>query len=270
MIFYLWKNKIYIHPMELKDLRSISIWKKEKLELNISVDCVLLTVRDKKLKVLLNMPFPEVGYFLPGGFIMTDEDADAAAIRILHQRTGLDHIYLKQFRAFSDPGRFSYPTLFRNIGWEKHLMEELHTLSERMISIGYFALVNAELIQPTGGDFQESTTWGDIEHLPELNFDHELIITEAVDALRRELYFRPVLYNLLPEKFTMPELQNLYEIILGKPLDRGSFQRKMLRWDVFERLEERRSGVAHKRPFLYRFNKEKYTTALQKGIHFAI
>lgn len=256
--------------MELKDLRNLSGWELEKLELNISVDCVLLTVRDQKLKVLLNALIPSYGYFLPGGFIRSDEDTDAAAIRLLYQRTGLDHIYMKQFKVFSDPGRFSFKDWFSKVKLEQQWMDMLPDLPERVISVGYFALVNSELVQPTGGVFQEDSIWADIDDLPGLNFDHASIIPEAVDALRRELHFRPVLYNLLPEKFTMPELQNLYEIILGKPLDRGSFQRKVLRWDVFERLEERRSGVAHKRPFLYRFKKEKYESALRQGIHFAI
>lgn len=256
--------------MELKDLRNASTWKAEEMELSISVDCVLFTIQDQKLKVLLNKPFPELDYFLPGGFILIDEDADAAAIRVLLQRTGVDQIFLKQFRAFTDPGRFSYRTLFQSLGMEQQMIDELPGLPARVTSIGYFALVSSELIQPTGGDFQEDTIWSDTSNLPELHFDHKLIISEAAEALRRELYFKPVLYNLLPEKFTMPELQTLYEIILGKSLDRGSFQRKMHRWDIFDRLEERRSGVAHKRPFFYRFNREKYEGALQQGIHFAI
>jgi len=201
---------------------------------------------------------------------MADEDSDAAAIRILYQRTGVNHIFLKQFRTFTDPDRFSYAELFQRLGMEQQIMDELPLLPERVISIGYFALVNAELIHPTGGEYQENTSWGDAEQLPQLSLDHASIIKQALDALRRELYFKPVLYNLLPEKFTMPELQTLYEIILGKSLDRGSFQRKMLRWDIYERLEERKTGVAHKRPFLYRFNREKYDRAQQQGIHFAM
>jgi hypothetical protein len=153
---------------------------------------------------------------------------------------------------------------------EKYTTADLPVLPERVISIGYFALVNPEMIKLTGSDYQENTTWEDTAHLPELNFDHDRIILEAIEELRKELYFSPVLHNLLPEKFTMPELQNLYEIILGKSLDRGSFQRKMLRWDIFERLEEKKTGVAHKQPFLYRFNREKCDRAMQQGIHFAL
>lgn len=254
--------------MELKDLRNVTIWKNEKLELNISVDCVLITVKNQKLKVLLTAPFPTLGYFLPGGFIMTEEDADSAAKRILYQRTGLNDIYLKQFRVFTDPGRFSFPNVFRRIGMVHPSVDEHPVFPDRVISIGYFALVNHEMLHPKGDNFQEIATWADTGRLPALNFDHKQIIVEAVDALRRELYFKPVLYNLLPEIFTMPELQKLYEIILGRQLDRSSFQRKMLRWNIFERLEERRSGVAHKRPFLYRFNEEKYLAARRQGIHF--
>ena len=103
-----------------------------------------------------------------------------------------------------------------------------------------------------------------------MKFDHNQIVNDAVEALRNELYLKPIAYNLLPEKFTMPELQKLYEIILDKKIERSSFQKKMLKWDIYERLEERREGVAHKRPFLYRFDSQKYEEALKQGGRFGI
>jgi 8-oxo-dGTP diphosphatase len=254
--------------MKINDLTTAAFWNQTKMELNISVDCVLFTVMDQKLKVMLNAPFMDMEHSLPGGFVHSDEHTDEAASRILHQRTGIQNIYLNQFKTFSDPGRFSFESLIRH--FDQAEVDKLPKLPDRVISIGYFALVDSEQIHPSGGDFQEITTWFNIEVLPSLNFDHKNIITEAIEALRKELHFNPVLHNLLPKKFTMPELQRLYEIILGKKLDRGSFQRKVLRWDIFERLEERRTGVAHKQPFLYRFNAKKYQGALNNGLHFAI
>jgi hypothetical protein len=241
-----------------------------ELELNISVDCVLFTVINDKLQVLLTRFSPDFGYALPGGFVRKKEDTDHAANRILFERTGVNYIYLKQFKVFSDPKRFSFEPMIERINQQDAMQVNVNQLPERVISVGYFALVNYESIHPTGGEFSEDSSWMDTEELPDLIFDHAAIIAEAAEALRRELYFKPVLYNLLPERFTMPELQNLYEIILGKSLDRGSFQRKMIRWDIFERLQERRTGVAHKQPFLYRFNKEKYELAVEQGIRFVL
>ena len=139
-----------------------------------------------------------------------------------------------------------------------------------LILFALVALVNFKSIPLTGGVLEEESCWCDVHQLAELEFDHKHIIQEALKALQKEVYFRPIVYKLLPEKFTLPELQNLYEVILGKSLDRGSFQRKMLRWDIFERLDERRSGVAHKRPFLYRFDPKKYQAALERGMSFGM
>ena len=256
--------------MEYKKLIKKINWETEKLDLNISVDCVLFTVQDLRLKVLLTQPFPEFGFTLPGGFIRTDEETDRAATRILHERTGVEQIYLEQFKVFSDPERFSFEALVKRLALEPKLRKQMPEFPNRVISIGYFALVNFESLILTGGNLEEETCWSDILQLPDLNFDHASIIEEALNALRKELHFKPVLYNLLPEKFTMPELQNLYEIILGKTLDRGSFQRKMLRWDIFERLDEQRKGVAHKRPWLYKYNKEKYDLVMNQRIRFTL
>jgi len=242
----------------------------ENLELNLSVDCVIFTIRDRKLKVLLTKLSPEMNWMLPGGFMAKNEDADQAANRILKFRTGVDKVYLNQFQIFSKPNRFTFNSISQFLPLSEEEISYLNKLPERVISIGYFALVNYQAIHITGGVMEEETCWCDIHLLPILEFDHKHILQEALTALRKEVYFRPIVYRLLPEKFTLPELQALYEVILGKSLDRGSFQRKMLRWDIFERLEERRDGVAHKRPFLYRFDRKKYQAALQRGLSFGM
>jgi len=242
----------------------------DELELNLSVDCVIFTIENAGLKVLLTKLLPEMNWMLPGGFITKRENANQAANRILKFRTGVENIYLNQFQIFSDPERFTF-----SLPIQKGVLSEedsaiIEQLPKRVISIGYFALANFESIHPTGGVLEEESCWCDIDELPELEYDHKQIINEAILSLRKEVYFRPIVYKLLPEKFTLPELQSLYEVILGKSLDRGSFQRKMLRWDIFERLEERRGGVAHKRPFLYRFDHKKYQGAIEKGLNFGM
>jgi len=252
--------------MDRKKLTEYFLNQLESTELNLSVDCVLFTIREERLKVLLTKLFEDSGWMLPGGFINKDEDSDASADRILFQRTGVSNIFLQQFKIFSDPDRFSFNSL--KIGHMEKLDQT--RFPDRVISIGYFALVNMESLHLTGGEFDEDTIWADVEELPPLEHDHKEIIREAVEALRKELFFRPIAYNLLPEKFTMPELQKLYEIILDRTLERSSFQKRMLKWNIYQRLEERREGVAHKRPYLYRFDQEKYELALRQGIRFGI
>lgn len=242
----------------------------EEMELNLSIDCVLFTIQDNQLKVLLTKLIPKMDWMLPGGFVLNNEKTENAATRILHQRTGVENLYLEQFKIFSDPSRFSFQSFFQEMEMNDTEPHDLEMLPKRVISIGYFALVDYNSLNVTGGDFGENTLWSTINELPKLKFDHEQIITDAVEALRKELYLKPIAYNLLPEKFTMPELQKLYEIILDKTIERSSFQKKMLKWGIYERLEERREGVAHKRPFLYRFDKEKYQQALKDGVRFGI
>jgi 8-oxo-dGTP diphosphatase len=254
--------------MELQKLFDTLRNNYDKTEHNISVDCVLFTIKNDRLNVLLAQLFTGKDWVLPGGFIFKNEDTDSAAVRILKQRTGVDNIYLQQFKIFSGPERFPIQALIKELGYEDKF--EVSDFPARVVSIGYFALVNYELLSVTGGEFGEDTTWADVKNLPTVKFDHSEIISEATEALRKELYFKPIAYNLLPEKFTMPDLQNLYEIILDKTLERSSFQRKMLKWDIYERLDEKKTGVAHKQPYLYRFNREKYQLAVRKGIRFGI
>lgn len=242
----------------------------EEMELNLSIDCVIFTIQENHLKVLVTNLFEGADWMLPGGFVLNSENTENAATRILHQRTGAENLYLEQFKIFSDPNRFSFKALFEEMDIKKIGTVDVNMLPMRVISIGYFALVDFKSLNLTGGEFDEDTAWADIKHLPKLKFDHAKIIGDAVEALREELYLKPIAYNLLPEKFTMPELHKLYEIILDKPIERSSFQKKMLKWDIYERLKERREGVAHKRPFLYRFDSKKYNEALNQGIRFGI
>nr|WP_319271035.1 NUDIX hydrolase [uncultured Draconibacterium sp.] len=236
--------------------------------LNIAVDCVLFSVISGRLKVLINSFQPGLSYMLPGGAIFNHETSDIAANRILFERTGVKNIFLQQFKTFTDPKRFSFESITEELKHENISLPSNVDFPERVITIGYFALVNFNEVHTTGGVLSEENIWTEVNSVPELLYDHNLIITEALEALRKELFFKPIGYNLLPEKFTMPELQRIYEIILDRPLTRSNFQRKMLNWGIYERLEERKEGVSHKRPFLYRFNREKYEEATKQGTNF--
>lgn len=256
--------------MELKKLLVEMNMDAAEFELNTSVDCVIFTVTNAKLQVLLTRFSEKVDWMLPGGFVKKNESAETAATRILKERTGALNVYMQQFKVFSNPNRFSFYPLLSDITLTEDQQKEIERLPQRVFSIGYFALVNLGSLKLTGGNYDEDVVWLDVMEMPSLAHDHEEIVQEALKALQKELFVKPIGYNLLPEKFTMPELQKLYEIILDKIIDRSSFQRKMLKWKIYERLEERKEGVAHKRPFLYRFDVAKYTEAKSKGINFGI
>lgn len=226
---------------------------------NISVDCVIFGFQENQLKVLLLKFKNNEVWSLPGGFIGKEEDADEAAKRVLWQRTGLEDIYLQQFHAFGD--------LIRNIGaFEKHeeinlamgrSKEDLTWLSNRYITIGYYALVEYSKVQVTLNDVSDDSAWMDADQIPPLFLDHNAIVSKGLAHLRASIDTKLAAFNLLPETFTMSELQLVYETILGKPLVRTNFQRKMLSLDILERIEKKYTGGAHKAPYLYRLDKKK-------------
>jgi hypothetical protein len=220
---------------------------------HLSIDCVIFGFHDNQLKVLI-LKWKEGKWCLPGGFIKHHESIDAAAVRVLKERTGLDDIYLKQFYAFGDPGR------------EKGKPKTSYWFDKRFISIGYYALVEYSKVNPKPDIFSEECRWFDVHQLPSLYLDHQTIVSKALESLRLDLNDHPVGINLLPTKFTMPELQKLYETILGETIDRRNFQKYMLSLDILIRLEERKTGGAHKAPYLYKFDKRKYAKALQADL----
>jgi hypothetical protein len=139
-------------------------------------------------------------------------------------------------------------------------------MRERFVSVGYYALVEFSKVSPRPDWLSDECQWYDIHKVPALIYDHNEMVEKALETLRIRLNDYPVGYNLLHEKFTMPELQRLYETILDKPLDRRNFQKKMLSLGILERLKERKTGGAHKAPYLYRFDKKKYERAMKQGL----
>lgn len=235
---------------------------------HVSIDCAIFGFHDNQLKVLLLKMKNVEGWCLPGGFIHWAEPANEAAQRILQERTDISQVFLQQFYTFGEPERNKEPNLKELIDSLNIEPAEDNWLFHRTISIGYYALVEFSKVTPTVDLLSDECCWWDMHELPKLLFDHDLMIRQALQTLRMQLNFHPVGFNLLPEKFTMPELQKLYETILDRPLDRRNFQKKMLSLGILERLEERKSVGPHKSPYYYRFDKQKYDQALQAGISF--
>ncbi|MBL4678043.1 MAG: NUDIX hydrolase [Mucilaginibacter sp.] len=224
---------------------------------HISIDCVVFGFHEGQLKVLMLKSNNEEAWYLPGGFVLNEEPIEQAANRILKERTGIDEVFLRQFHVFGDPNR----TKFHNEAYKENAF-----FNQRFISIGYYALVDFVDVKPMPDAFSEICTWRDLNDLPTFQLDHEHIFRTALDTLRLQLNYQPIGYNLMPQEFTMPELQKLYETILDKKLDRRNFQRRILAFGILDKLEQTRKGGAHKAPYLYSFNLENYQAALTEGL----
>ena len=229
---------------------------------HLSIDCVVFGFHDGHLKVLLLEMTGTGEWCLPGGFIEHGESIDRAAVRIVNQRTGLKNIYLRQFYAFGDPARqrkrkAETPKGAKVSSW----------IMKRFVTLGYWSLVEYSKAIPIPDQFSLQCCWVNVSRVPSLILDHNKILDKALQSLRLSLNDYPAGRELLGEKFTMPELQKLYETILGKKLDRRNFQKQMLAIGILKRLGEKRQGGAHKSPFLYSFDSRKYKTALKKGLN---
>jgi ADP-ribose pyrophosphatase YjhB (NUDIX family) len=223
---------------------------------HLSVDCVIFGFHENQLKVLL-LKWRNGPWCLPGGFVKKNESLQQSAVRTLYERTNLKDIFLQQFHAFGHPSREKKKSLNKEFrgSW----------LQDRFVTIGYYALVEHSKVKPHPDQFSDDCKWCYLDSVPELLYDHNEILSQATDALRLDLYTHPIGYNLLPKKFTMPDLQSLYETILGKSIDRRNFQKKILSLNVLTRLKERKTGGAHKSPYFYKFDLAKYKRALAMG-----
>lgn len=226
---------------------------------HVSIDCVIFGFDGERLKVLLiERTISEVsGEYsdkkLPGSIIYQDEDLDTAATRVLYELTGLKNIFLHQFHSFGDPKRTSNP---RDINW---LEKTTKMKIGRIVTVGYLALIkiSRKIIFES-----ENTTarWYDVESLNsmKLAFDHNEIAEEALKYIRNQVVLQPhMLFELLPRKFTMTQLRNLYDLITETKSDVRNFQKKMLLIDGLEQLDEVQKNVPYRAPRLYRFNKRK-------------
>lgn len=212
---------------------------------SVTTDCVIFGYDGKELKVLLVQrgipPFKGMWAF-PGGYLQMDEDAIDGAKRELKEETGLEDAYIEQFRTFSAVDRDP---------------------RGRVITIAHLALVRISEVH--GGDDAAKADWFPLTDVPQLAFDHDMILREAVKELKQKIHFEPVGFELLPEKFTMPQLQNLYESILDVRFDRRNFSNKMLHLGILEDTGDRPADASSRIPVIYRFNKDKYALLKSKG-----
>lgn len=238
---------------------------KKRIIEQVSIDCVIFGFHDNQLKILL-LKFKGVeAWALPGGFVFHNESIEEAANRILENRTGIKGIYLEQFFVFGDKNR-QYREVHEEVMNKNGIIsKENHWLFQRFISIGFYALVDFSKVIPKPDDLSEICGWYDIEDIPHLAFDHLQIFQKALQTLRSSLDTKLVGFNLLPETFTMGELQSLYETILGKKLIRANFQRKILSLEILERVEKKYSGGSHKAPYIYRLDNTKVEAFLKNN-----
>ncbi len=234
-----------------------------------SVDCVIISYENHRLYVLLLKWKGANLWSLPGGFIYKNENLDDAAARVLKERTGIDYPYLSQFYTFGDQNRRKKDELnklLKSVNMNSPLMNKW--ISQRFITTGYIALINKDINDTFPDMLSETCKWFPVEELPVLILDHRNIIKKAMEKLFIHINYLPIGIKLLPEFFTMKDLQKLYESILKKELDRSNFQRKILKLGILTRLEKLKNGAAHKAPYLYRFNQHKYNELLEKGFGF--
>lgn len=223
----------------------------ENIRFLVAVDCIIFGFDYRQLKLLLikrNFQPQKGKWSLVGGFLEADESLDQSALRILNNLTGLNDIYLEQL--------YTYGETERDPG-------------ERVLSTAYYALINAEDYHlPINRE--SSAKWFPIEKKPNLIFDHNIMVDKAMRRLRRKSLSQPIGFELLPEKFTIPQLQKLYEVIHQRELDKRNFRKKILSMGLLKKLEEKQKSGSRKGAFYYRFDKKKYDDLVSTGFHFEI
>ena len=216
----------------------------------VTVDIVVFGIQDGPLEVLLiergEPPFRGC-WALPGGFVRMGEGLEAAARRELAEETGVTELFIEQL--------FTFGAVERDP-------------RGRVVSVAYYGLVRPSHHRLHATTDASDARWYPVDQLPELAFDHAAIIETALARLRGKLTYRPVGFELLPEKFKLSQLRELYETILERPLDKRNFRRKLLKMGVLQPLEEREENVAHRAARFFRFDREAYAELEARGVDF--
>jgi 8-oxo-dGTP diphosphatase len=218
----------------------------------VTVDCVVFGFDEADLKLLSiqREVDPFKGHWaLPGGFVRMNEDLEGAARRELAEETGIDQLYLEQLYSFGDPARDP---------------------RERVISIAYYALVKLADYHLCAASDAKDVAWFPVAELPKLAFDHERIVEVALQRLKAKVRYEPIGFELLPQKFTLGELQRLYETVLEQAVDKRNFRKKILGMELLEPLDEYQQDVAHRAAQFYRFNRRRYEQLKRRGFNFEI
>ena len=227
----------------------------------VAIDCVIFGYENNQLKVLLSkLNFQGDFFALHSGFIRQEEDLDHAAKRILEDRTGILNIYLQQFKVFgkADHNRQEFldelirTNYSQNEEFFKDTNKAYKWFTKRFLSIGYYALVDMRKVSPQLTQFDASIRWYPIDEVPKLVMHYEEVLVEALNAVRADIDKKFNAFNLLPEKFTMKEIQQIYETVFEQKFTRTNFQKKILHMNVLERLEKKYTGAKSKAPYLYK------------------
>ncbi|WP_259634821.1 NUDIX hydrolase [Stieleria sedimenti] len=218
----------------------------------LTVDCVVFGLDEPDLKVLLIQRDLEPyrgKWALPGGFVHLEESLEDAARRELREETGLEKVFLEQLYTYGDLDRDP---------------------RERVVTVAYYALVRLSDHRVVAATDARDAAWFGVHDVPRLAFDHDRIFDTAYQRLQNKLRYEPIGFELLPRKFTLRQLQRLYEIILDRSLDKRNFRKKILGMEVLEELDEVESDVAHRAARLYRFNQKRYREMVKQGVNFEI
>jgi len=218
----------------------------------LAVDCVVFGLDEADLKVLLIQrdlePFAG-GWALPGGFVHMDETLEEAALRELREETGLTKVYLEQLYTFGRPNRDP---------------------RERVVTVAYYALVRLMDHRVQAATDARNAAWFEVDDLPRLAFDHDEILDASLKRLQGKVRYQPIGFELLPPKFSLTQLQRMYEIVLERSLDKRNFRKKVLSLDILEELDEVQQDVAHRAARLYRFDERKYRQKVKEGFNFEV
>ena len=225
---------------------------KDLFRFGLSVDCVIFGYYNDEVRILLiergAEPYINT-WALPGDLVGVEEDLNRSAYRILTHLTGLVDIFMEQFQAFGAVDR--HP-------------------AGRVTTVGYYSLVKSENYQPVASSWAKKSQWFSISDLPELAFDHREIVDAAIENLRRRVRTEAIGFELLPDKFTLKELQSLYETLLGYTFDKPNFRKKILNMELLVPLNEVQSNVSHRPAKLFKFDKNRYKTLKKDGFSFEL